>query len=102
MGRNCGEEVGSMPLEPGAFTSIFTDNRLHVEGPGSGPIVPKSTTGPGDDPEPSEEQIDFMAMQLSQHRVLIEHAGWNPFSWVRSFHPQSQKDAVLLVGIAHS
>ena len=91
-----------MPLEPGAFTSIFSGNRIHVEGPGSGPVTvaPSGGTGTGIQPEPSESQIDFMAVQLMQHRIEIEHAGWNPFPWVRRFRPQTQEDAALLLGIA--
>lgn len=92
-----------MALEPGAFVSIFGGGmRLHVEGPGSGPIVPKPSTGTGDDPEPTAAQIDFLVAQLRQHRVMIEHSGWNPFPWVRRFRPQSYEDAALLSGIAHS
>lgn len=88
--------------EPGAVTGIFSGNRIHVEGPGSGPITVAPPGAPGTQPEPSEAQIDFMVLQLMNHRERIEHEGWNPFPWVRRFRPQSHEDAALLMGIAHS
>ena len=88
-----------MPLESGAVVGIFSGNRVHVEGPGSGPV---SVVGSADSQAPAESQVAFMVKQLVAHRVRIEHSGWNPFPWIRSFRPTSQEDAIALMGLAQN
>jgi len=87
-----------MALEPGAFVNVFSGNRVHVEGPGSGPVVVASSS---DVNAPNAAQVAFVVKQLAAARVKIEHAGWNPVPWVRKFRPQTQEEAIALLGLAH-